>query len=116
MRRPGCSPEMVGIAALSGSSRDACLRDTTARSWVSLEGEEAHGSGRSIAKFHLLDALDAIHAANPGLLRRYGGHAVAVGAGLDRKAVPELRRALVDRAGQLLTAADLIPELRLDAA
>jgi len=83
---------------------------------LSLEEDEAHGSGRSIAKFHLLDALDAIHAADPTLFTRYGGHAVAVGGSLARARVPELRAALVARARALLTPADLAPELRIDAA
>ncbi|HUP92842.1 MAG TPA: single-stranded-DNA-specific exonuclease RecJ [Solimonas sp.] len=37
------------------------------------------GSGRSIAGLHLRDALVAIDAAEPGLLVRYGGHAMAAG-------------------------------------
>jgi single-stranded-DNA-specific exonuclease len=82
---------------------------------MSLDGEEAHGSGRSISKFHLLDALDAIqHDTN--LFRRYGGHAVAIGASIATEKVPELRRVLADYAGKILTAADLVPEIRLDAA
>ncbi len=82
---------------------------------MSLDGEEAHGSGRSISKFHLLDALDAIQR-DTSLFRHYGGHAVAVGASLDAARVPELRRALAECAGKVLTPADLTPELRLDAA
>ena len=83
---------------------------------LSLEAEEAHGSGRSISKFHLLDALDAIHAADPTLFARYGGHAVAVGGSLAASRVPELRAALIARARAMLTTADLVPELRIDAA
>lgn len=37
------------------------------------------GSGRSIAGFHLRDALDAIAKQHPGLLLRFGGHAMAAG-------------------------------------
>src|SRR5271156_3013437 len=42
---------------------------------VSRDGEEAHGSGRSIRPFHLLNALESCR----GLFSRYGGHAHAVG-------------------------------------
>jgi single-stranded-DNA-specific exonuclease len=37
------------------------------------------GSGRSIAGFHLRDALDAVAKREPELLRRFGGHAMAAG-------------------------------------
>ncbi|MFT4563615.1 MAG: single-stranded-DNA-specific exonuclease [Gammaproteobacteria bacterium] len=40
---------------------------------------ELKGSGRSIPGVHLRDALDAIAAANPGLLSKFGGHAMAAG-------------------------------------
>ena len=38
---------------------------------VARDGEEAHGSGRSIEAFHLLDALESC----AGLFTRFGGHA-----------------------------------------
>ena len=44
-----------------------------------VEGEQLKGSGRSIAGVHLRDALDAIAAHNPGLLSKFGGHAMAAG-------------------------------------
>jgi single-stranded-DNA-specific exonuclease len=37
------------------------------------------GSGRSIPGFHLRDALDVISKCHPGLLKRFGGHAMAAG-------------------------------------
>lgn len=40
---------------------------------------EIKGSARSIPGFHVRDGLDAIAAANPGLLRKFGGHAMAAG-------------------------------------
>jgi len=83
---------------------------------LSCDGEEAHGSGRSISSFHLLDALDAIQAETPGFFARYGGHAVAVGCTIDRARIPDLRARLVARAAGLLGPQDLQPELRLDAS
>jgi single-stranded-DNA-specific exonuclease len=43
---------------------------------------ELKGSGRSVAGFHLRDALDAIATRHPGLLRKFGGHAMAAGLSL----------------------------------
>jgi single-stranded-DNA-specific exonuclease len=80
----------------------------------SIDGDEAHGSGRSIPAFHLLDALDAISAESPGIFHRYGGHAVAVGCALGRARIPELRDRLTQRAAALLTAEQLQPQLLLD--
>ncbi len=37
------------------------------------------GSGRSIAGFHLRDALDLVSKRHPGLLVKFGGHAMAAG-------------------------------------
>jgi len=45
---------------------------------------EVKGSGRSIAGFHLRDVLAEVDAANPGLLGRFGGHAMAAGLSLRR--------------------------------
>ncbi len=44
--------------------------------------EELRGSGRSIAGFHIRDALAAIDARQPGLIERFGGHAMAAGLSL----------------------------------
>jgi single-stranded-DNA-specific exonuclease len=46
---------------------------------------ELKASGRSIAGFHLRDALAEIDARRPGLLARFGGHAMAAGMTLGRE-------------------------------
>ena len=46
--------------------------------------DEVKASGRSIAGFHLRDALAEIDSRRPGLLRRFGGHAMAAGLSLHR--------------------------------
>ena len=42
-------------------------------------GDELKGSGRSIAGFHLRDALDLVAKRAPGVVARFGGHAYAAG-------------------------------------
>ncbi len=44
-----------------------------------LEGAEIKGSARSIKGVHMRDVLDAVAARNPGLLSKFGGHAMAAG-------------------------------------
>ena len=102
---PGWHRGVVGIAAtrvVERYHRPALV--------VSIEGEEAHGSGRSIPAFHLLDALDACG----DLFTRYGGHAHAVGFALPAARVPQLRAALDTFARARLTPADLDPSLEAD--
>ncbi len=78
---------------------------------------KAHGSGRSIAGFHLLDAITAAHLNHdkPPLFDRFGGHAHAVGFSLPSDNVPHLRRHLTSYASTRLTNSMLQPTLTLDA-
>ena len=78
---------------------------------ISRNGEEAHGSGRSIRAFHLLNALESCAA----LFTRFGGHAHAVGFSLPAANLPELRARLDEYARTRLTLADFEPSLNFDA-
>jgi len=78
---------------------------------ISRDGSEAHGSGRSIPSFHLLNALEA---CGP-LFTRYGGHAYAVGFSLPSERLPELRAQLDVYARAHLCLADFEPVLNIDA-
>jgi len=77
---------------------------------ISREGDEAHGSGRSIPAFHLLDALESCHE----LFSRFGGHAHAVGFALPSANVEKLRARLDAYARARLTVADFEPQLSFD--
>jgi single-stranded-DNA-specific exonuclease len=80
------------------------------------DGETAHGSGRSIDGYHLLDALTAVHgAAEGGLLTRFGGHAHAVGLTLPAERIGDLRRRLRQHSGDLLTRGALAAKTFYDA-
>ena len=78
---------------------------------IARDGEEAHGSGRSIAGFHLLDALETA----PELFVRFGGHAHAVGFAMRAEHVGELRRRINDYARARLGGEPLQPVLEYDA-
>lgn len=77
---------------------------------VSIDGDEAHGSGRSIRSFHLLEALESCAP----LFDRYGGHSHAVGFALPASRIAELRNHLDAYARERLTAADFEPALEVD--
>ena len=78
---------------------------------VSRDGEDAHGSGRSIPAFHLLNALESCAA----LFSRFGGHAYAVGFSLPSGNVSDLRTQLNTYARTRLCLADFEPTLNVDA-
>ena len=74
------------------------------------------GSGRSIPGFHLRDALDRVALRAPGLLVKYGGHAMAAGATLAPHGLDAFRLHFEAVARELLTPADLHQELQTDGA
>jgi len=78
------------------------------------------GSGRSIEGFHLRDALDLISKRQPGLLLRFGGHAMAAGCTIERSGLDTFRSALQQVAAATLgTSADeraIVHDGPLDAA
>jgi single-stranded-DNA-specific exonuclease len=56
--------------------------------------QELKGSGRSIPGFHLRDALDLVAKRCPGVLLRFGGHAMAAGCTIDRAQFGAFEQAL----------------------
>jgi single-stranded-DNA-specific exonuclease len=74
------------------------------------------GSGRSIAGFHLRDALDLVSKREPGVLVRFGGHAMAAGCTLAADSFETFSKALQQVAAEWLDAATLQRRLRTDGA
>jgi len=79
---------------------------------ISRDGEEGHGSGRSIAGFHLLDALEQESCRR--LFSRFGGHSHAVGFALPCENIAALRAAMDGYARTKLSTTDLQPTLEID--
>ncbi len=78
---------------------------------ISRDGDEAHGSGRSIRAFHLLNALESCAE----VFSRYGGHAHAVGFSLPTAQIEKLRAQMDSYARQHLALEDFQPTLAVDA-
>jgi single-stranded-DNA-specific exonuclease len=72
------------------------------------------GSGRSIAGFHLRDALDLVSKRHPGVLVRFGGHAMAAGCTLADGAFDTFSNALQQVAREGLDATTLARKLPVD--
>ena len=78
---------------------------------LSVDGDTAHGSCRSIPAFDILAALDACAEH----LDRFGGHRAAAGLTMKRGRITLFREAMTRWADDRLTPDDLRPRLRLDA-
>ena len=65
------------------------------------------GSGRSIPGLHLRDALDAVATANPGLLSKFGGHAMAAGLSLELDKLDQFKVAFEKAVSELLSPKSL---------
>ncbi|MDE1941752.1 MAG: single-stranded-DNA-specific exonuclease RecJ [Betaproteobacteria bacterium] len=73
--------------------------------------DEIRGSGRSIAGFHLRDALDQVTKREPELIRRFGGHAAAAGLTLHRTDLTRFESAFEAVARECLGPADLAEQI-----
>ena len=78
------------------------------------EDGEAHGSGRSIEGYHLLNALTSVHNEDGSLFTRFGGHAHAVGFSLPSERVACLRERMERHSATLLARELLFPPLECD--
>jgi single-stranded-DNA-specific exonuclease len=77
---------------------------------ISIDGDTAHGSCRSIPGFDMLEALTACSAH----LEQYGGHRAAAGLTIHRSRIRAFREDLTRWADDRLGPDDLRPRLRLD--
>lgn len=75
---------------------------------------ELKGSGRSIPGFHLRDALDLLAKRCPGVLLRFGGHAMAAGCTIGKENFEIFETALQQVAREWLDAATLMRRLDTD--
>jgi single-stranded-DNA-specific exonuclease len=111
---PAFHEGVVGIVA--SRIKDKLHRPTFvfAQSKAPGHEHELKGSGRSIAGFHLRDALDLVAKRYPGVLLRFGGHAMAAGCTLASKDLETFERGLNEVARQWLDAATLTRRVATD--
>ena len=108
----GWHPGVVGLVASK-------LKERLHRPVVALAPSEPgsrslRGSARSIPGFHIRDALAAIDARHPGLIERFGGHAMAAGLSLDAAHLERFETAFREHAAATLDAATLQATLDSD--
>jgi single-stranded-DNA-specific exonuclease len=105
---------VVGIVA--SRLKDKLHRPTFVFAASTAPGKEHElkGSGRSIAGFHLRDALDLVAKRAPGVLLRFGGHAMAAGCTIDEEHFELFEETLQQVAMEWLDAATLQRRLETD--
>ena len=65
------------------------------------------GSGRSVPGLHMRDALERLDMLNPGLMMKFGGHAMAAGLSLEEAKFDEFRQRFGELVGEWLDPAML---------
>jgi single-stranded-DNA-specific exonuclease len=105
---------VVGIVA--SRIKDKLHRPTFVFAASAAPGKEHEfkGSGRSIAGFHLRDALDLVAKRYPGVLLRFGGHAMAAGCTIAEENFDAFEQGLNEVAQEWLDAATLMRRLDTD--
>ena len=91
---------VVGI--LASRVKEKFNRPVIAFADASDSGNEIKGSARSIKGFHIRDALDAVASSNPGMISKFGGHAMAAGLSLEKDKLQEFTEAFQKQAALLL--------------
>ena len=109
---PGWHAGVVGLVA--SKIKERLHRPVFAFAPVEPGSDDLRGSARSIPGFHVRDLLAAVDAAHPGLVGRFGGHAMAAGLSLPLAALPRFRSALQEQAARLLDPALLLAEVTTD--
>ncbi|MBN8211995.1 MAG: single-stranded-DNA-specific exonuclease RecJ [Xanthomonadales bacterium] len=100
-------PGVVGLVA--SKIKERVHRPAVAFAPSDAGSDLLRGSARSIAGFHIRDALAAVDAQHPGLIEKFGGHAMAAGLSLRLTDLPRFQTAF-----ERCAAAMLSPELLQD--
>lgn len=105
---------VVGIVASRLKDRFHRPTFVFAASGAPGKAHELKGSGRSIPGFHLRDALDLVAKRHPGVLLRFGGHAMAAGCTVAAEHIETFHRAIAQVAQEWLAASSLVRQIDTD--
>lgn len=105
-------PGVVGLVA--SKMKDRLYRPVIAFAPSEPGSATLRGSARSIAGFHIRDALAAVNAAHPQLMEKFGGHAMAAGLSLPLDNLPAFTAAFQAEAARHLAPHQLQAQLLSD--
>ena len=84
------------IGILAARVRERYNRPAIIFASADTQKDEIKASARSIPGIHIRDMLDEAAASNPGLIEKFGGHAMAAGLSLDTSRFDEFKKAICD--------------------
>ena len=108
----GWHPGVVGLVA--ARMKDRLHRPVVA--FAPATEDELRGSARSVTGLHVRDALEAVSSRHPGLIERFGGHAMAAGLTLKRASLARFADAFADEVGRRLSPSQMQNVLETDGA
>ena len=100
------------IGILAARIRERCHRPVIA--FAADTADDLKGSARSIPGVHIRDVLDAIATRNPGLITKFGGHAMAAGLSLPRDNLRYFQKAFDEEVSRLVDAEQLQGSIETD--
>jgi single-stranded-DNA-specific exonuclease len=101
---------VIGILA----SRIKELHHRPVIAFAASSPDELKGSARSVNGLHIRDALDAVASQHPGLITKFGGHAMAAGLSLPREHFSDFALAFDIEVRQHITEADCCGQILSD--
>jgi single-stranded-DNA-specific exonuclease len=103
----------AGIVGLVASRmKDRLQRPVVA--FAPASEDELRGSARSVGGLHVRDVLEAVSSRHPGLIERFGGHAMAAGLTLRRASLVRFADAFADEVGRQLSPSQMQNVLETD--
>lgn len=104
-----------GVVGLIASRvRERCHRPAIA--FARSDGKELKGSARSVPGVHIRDLLESVDTAYPGLIGRFGGHAMAAGLSLAEENFAEFSTAAATQLAKLYPKADFSGAIMSDGS
>ncbi|HEY5643512.1 MAG TPA: single-stranded-DNA-specific exonuclease RecJ [Woeseiaceae bacterium] len=92
------------VGLIAARVRERCNRPVIA--FARDNGERLKGSARSIPGVHIRDLLESVSTAKPGLIEKFGGHAMAAGLTIRESALAEFRELAARQMRRLYADAD----------
>jgi len=105
-------PGVIGLVA--SKLKDRLHRPVIALAPVEPGSSQLRGSARSIPGLHIRDVLAVVDARHPGLIQKFGGHAMAAGLSIEHTALARFEQAFQSQVMAMVDASLLYAQLHSD--
>lgn len=102
------------VGLIAARVRERCHRPVIA--FAREDDEYLKGSARSIPGVHIRDLLEAVSSVRPGLIEKFGGHAMAAGLSIAESGLEEFKRIAAQQMRRLYPDADFSGAIMTDGA